>query len=63
MQDHKTQVRELSDAELDAVAAGGGHTARGAAGQRGLDIANAAAGEASVLPEQAADQAREALDV
>jgi hypothetical protein len=39
MQDHKSQVRELSDAELDAVAAGNGHAGRGAAGQQGLGIA------------------------
>jgi hypothetical protein len=37
MQDHEKQVRELSDAELDAVAAGGGH-AGAAAG--GLDMAD-----------------------
>jgi hypothetical protein len=46
MQDHEKQVRELSDAELDAVAAGGGHTVRGQ---------SAGAGSA------AADRAREAV--
>jgi hypothetical protein len=44
MQDHKNQVRELSDAELDAVAAGGRH---GGAAAEALDRASVASSGAS----------------
>jgi hypothetical protein len=41
MQDHKTQVRELSDAELDAVAAGT-HPGKGESFGAGSSAANRA---------------------